>query len=133
MVKSLRLLGKPEGERSIFGDCKIYILIMTTVVQTVGGLWLTMIHKKACVEKKDQGTNYSLKDVCENKEARDELSAEYHNFFHTMTVEEARAYVRSRGAHIAGRSYKEYTTDLCVRVRMSDVIAGKAGTKFEEI
>ena len=50
-----------------------------------------------------------------------------------MTVEEARAYVRSRGAHIGGRSYKDYTTDLCVRVRMSEVMAGKAGTKFEEI
>ena len=91
------------------------------------------VNWKVCVETENQGTNYSLKEVCENDEAREELTAGYHHFFYSMTVEEARAFVRSRGLYIGNRSTKDYTTNVCVKVRMSEVMSGKAGTKFEEI
>ena len=50
-----------------------------------------------------------------------------------MTVEGARAYVRSRGRYIGGRSTKEFATNECVKVRMGEIMSGDTGTKFEEL
>ena len=85
------------------------------------------------MEKKDQSTNYSLKEVCEDASAREELTAEYHNFFHGMTIDGARAYLRSRGQCIGGKNTKEAITNECVKVRMSEIMSGEVGTKFEEL
>ena len=79
-AKSLFTQAKPEEEKSIFDNCKIYVLIMTIVAMTVGSFGFMKIHWKVCVETEDQGTNYSLKEICENDEAREELATEYHHF-----------------------------------------------------
>ena len=80
----------------------------------------------------DQGTEYYLRDACADARTRKLLACEYFKFFHDMTVEGAREYLRARGL-LGGGRLKSGVVNKCVQVRMGEVMTDRVASKFEGI
>ena len=142
--------GEMDDEKNMkdyYHNSEIYMVIVTMMAVVIGTFWLLCKGKAATkhfkeqatqcqsalkdrsTNKVDKSTGYSLGDACRNAGTRDKLAREYYKFFHDMTVEGARGYLRVRG--YTGGRLKIEVTQTCVNVRMREVMSGEVAEKFE--
>ena len=143
-VKVARVEAMSDME-AFYLNSEIYVVIVTLIAMIIGAVFLLNRSRLNCATQcrselkdqltpriitvVDQGTEYYLRDACADARTRKLLASEYLKFFHDMTVEGAREYLRARGV-LGGGQLKSEVVNRRVQVRMIEVMTGRVTSKI---